>query len=367
MLFARKIKRICLVALFMLFLSWGMEIPLSGAKSCIDWPRLMAQYELSILPHGKTVLVTPLSNFTKKTEDDWLTTGFRDLIADLLRSSKNLRVLSGPTARFRDTQATDFTISGKFVHSGETMRVFISFSEGKSGKLLKQLEAAFPYPDNSEFFTKIADAAKELLGDMKTKWDPNDFKSVRDATTSTKAYENYSKGKKLLETYRPANMKEASEFFTQAKRLDYRSPLGYEGIVTINTFLGFYNKQVRKPFSTYYQKAEAELVTMQKLTHPRSLVFAYTPKKAIKKRKQKEKLENRFFQSNASFVEALHASQAGNLEGASKAMRRCVDLVPEDAIGWYQLARIESRLGNMEKSREALQKAYSINPCIERP
>ncbi len=366
MRFARKIDRVCLIALFTLSLSWGIKIPLSWAKDCVDWPRIMTQYELSLLSQGKTVLVIPFTNFTKKTEDDWLTTGFRDLIADLLRSSKNLSVLAGPTARYRDTQASDFTISGKFVHSGDEMRVFISFSDGKSGKLLKQLEAAFPYPDNSEFFTKIADAAKTLLSDMKTKWDPSDFNSVCNATTSTKAYENYSKGRHLVETYSAGNMGKASEFFTQAKRLDYRSPLGYEGIVALNTFLGFYNKQKQEPFFTYYQKAEAELVNMQKFTRPRSLVFAYTPKKAIKKRKQKERLENRFLLSNASFVEALHASEAGNLEGASKAMRRCVDLVPEDAIGWYQLARIESRLGNLEKSREALQKAYSINPCIEK-
>jgi hypothetical protein len=81
---------------------------------------------------------------------------------------------------------------------------------------------------------------------------------VRNATTSTKAYESYSKGRQLLETYEVGNMKQASELFTQAKSIDYHSPLGYEGIIALNTFLGFYNKQMQKPFSTYYQQAEAE-------------------------------------------------------------------------------------------------------------
>ncbi|MFH1830102.1 MAG: hypothetical protein ABH871_04930 [Pseudomonadota bacterium] len=362
----RQLKQFFLISLFIFPVALGAKPSILWAKDCIDWPKIMAQYELSLMPEGNTVLVTPFTNFTKKAEDDWLTTGIRDYIADLIRSSNRLKVFAGPTAQYRTIQATDFTISGKFQRADDQMRVFISFADGKTGKLLKQLEAAFPYPDNSEFFSKIADAANALLSEMKVKWDTSHFNSVRDATTSTSAFENYSKGRNLLETYRAGNMDKASDFFTQTKRLDYRSPLGYEGIIAVNTFLGFYYKQMHKPFSTYYQNAEAELISMAKLTRPRSLVFAYTPKKAIKKQTGGEKLKNRFLLSNAAFMEALHSSQAGNVEGAASAMRRCVDLVPEDAIAWYQLAKIESQLGNIEKSREALQKAYSINACIER-
>jgi tetratricopeptide (TPR) repeat protein len=343
------------------------QIPLSWAKNCIDWPRVMAQYELSLQPQAKTILVSPFSNYTKQPEDDWLSTGIRDFIADLLLSSKNVKVFAGPTAlHSAEAGAADFTVSGKFQRAADGMQVFISFTDKKSGRLIKQLEASFPYPDNSEFFSKIADAVQIILGEMQAKGDQSQFMSVLNATTFTKAYESYSKGRQLLETYMVGNMKQASDLFTQAKSIDYRSPLGYEGIISVNTFLGFYNKQMRKPFSTYYQQAESELVNMQKITRTRSLVFAFTPKKAIKKQGADGELKNRFLLSNAAFVEALHSSQVDNFEGAREAMLRCVDLVPEDAIAWYELANIESRLGNAEASGTARQKAYSINACIEK-
>jgi hypothetical protein len=325
----------------------------------------MAQYELSLLPEGKTVLITPFTNFTKKSEDDWLKKGIRDYIADLMRSSKNLRVLAGATALYGGQVSTpEWKISGRFQREGPDLRIFISLFEGGSGKLLKQLEVRFPYPGNKSFFEKIAQATKDIMGDMKAKRDMGRWNGIVGATASTGAFESYSKGRQILEAYNPKTAPRSEEHFKGAIKLDYRSPLGYEGIIALNTFLGFYNKQMQRRFSSYYQKAEAELVKMARLAKPASGVFSYVSKKTQKKKGLHVKLDNRFLESNTAFMESLYASKLGNLEGAAKALERCVDLVPEDAVAWRHLARVYSQIGDVTKSGEAMRKAREMDPCI---
>jgi hypothetical protein len=355
-------KRACCLAITMAIAALPS---LSFAKSCIEWPRLMAQYELSLLPEGKAVLITPFTNFTQKSEDDWLKKGIRDYMADLMRSSKDLRVLAGATALYGGQVSTpEWKISGRFQRDGSDLRIFISLFEGGSGKLLKQLEARFPYPGNKAFFEKLAQATSDMMGEMKAKRDTGKFDAISNATASTEAFESYSKGRQILEEYDPKTAPRSEEHFKDAIKLDYRSPLGYEGIIALNTFLGFYNKQMRQRFSSYYQKAEAELVKMARLAKPAPAVFSYVSKKTQKKEGLHVKLDNRFLESNAAFMEALYASKLGNLEGASKALQRCVDLVPEDAVAWQQLARVYSQIGDVTKSGEALRKANEIDPCI---
>ena len=334
-------------------------------KSCIDWPRLMAQYELSLMPEGKSVLITPFTNFLKKSEDDWLSKGIRDYLADLMRSSKDLKVLAGPTAIYKgDVSTPDWQISGRYQRAGGDLRVYISFTEGSSGKLLKQLEARFPYPGNKDFFAKLADVARMLMGDMKAKHDSGKMKNVMNATASTEAYESYSKGRQILDDFNPASAPQADEHFKNAIKGDFRSPLGYEGIIAMNTFLGFANKQLHKPFGSYYQKAETELVKMKRLAKPAPAVFSYVSKKPQKLSRPDDSLDNRFLESNAAFMEALYSSKLGNLEGAAKALEKCTELVPEDAVCWYQLGTTYSKMGNVTKSGEALRKAREMDPCI---
>ncbi len=340
--------------------------PRAAAKGCIDWPRLMSRYEISLMPEkGEAVLITSFTNFTKKPEDDWLSEGIRDYLADLMRSSEDLKVLSGTTARQADrVTAPKWKVSGRFQRAGAEMKVYVSIFEGSSGKLLKQLAVGFPYPDNTDFFRNLAQAASDLMGEMKAKWDSGNFKSVRDATASTSAFESYSKGRQILEEYNPSTAAGAGAHFKDAVRLDFRSPLGYEGLIAMYTFLGFANKQNGQPYGSYYQQAEAELVKMKQLAKPAPAIFAYISKRPQRKRKPDTSIDNRFIESNASYMEAQYSSKLGNLKGAAKALERSVELVPEDAAAWQQLARIYSQMGDTSKSGEALRKANELNPCL---
>ncbi len=356
---------------FIFFMIQGLVLvsaSIATAAGCVNWPKAMAISEIARMPaQGKVVLVQPFTDFAKVSGDEWLVPGLRDYIADLLRSSDSLRVLAGQSAvHSGQVGPPDFTVSGTFQHIGDKMRIFIRLQDAKSGQLLAQPDAVFPYPENQEFFSKTAEAVRAAMKVMNVEPDSTRYDAVKDATTSTRAYESFAKGRQALETYSTDKADVASLLFTDTKRIDYKSPLGYEGLIALYSFLALDKKERGGNYSSELQKAEAELVQMQKLTKPGSLVFAYTPKKAVKKIEFKAKLDNRFLAGEAAYAEGLAVAQGGDFKAAVIALRKAVQLVPEDALAWYNLSRIESQLGNAQQSQEARQKAYELNPCIEK-
>ena len=228
-------------------------------KTCVDWPKVMTQSDLDQMPKNPSILIQPFVDFTKQGGDDWLVLGLRDYLSDILRAGKNIRV--PPIA----TETKDFTITGKFQHISGNLRVFVSILNGKNGELLKQLEITFSYPGNRDFFVKLSQAATEIIKIAGAKPDTNAIARIRDATASTRAYEAYSKGRQLLENFQPEKSEAASIWFNEAKKIDYRSPLGYTGMINLYTFLGLYHKQRQEPFALYFQKAEEEISQMKKV------------------------------------------------------------------------------------------------------
>ena len=327
----------------------------------------MAHLLLQELPEGRTILVQPFTDMTKRSGDEWMVLGLRDYLADLLGTSQDLRVLSGLTAVYgTDAGPPDYIITGRFQHVEESLRVFILMMDGKKGSIVNQYQATFPYPENRAFFTMIADIARQIMKLVKVKPDKRLFASVRNATSSTRCYESYSKGRQALETCRPKKAEVAAIWFSDAKRIDYRSPLGYQGMVNLYAFLGFYHKQRRQPFLSYYRKAQQELISMAKLAKPAPMLLHRKKAKVTKKRRGKKiELENRFLRSNVAFSEGMRAAQQGLWLEAQVALRQSVEEVSQDAITWYHLARIESKLGNSGAAQSALERALAINSCIK--
>jgi len=360
--------RFCLLLLsFVLSLNL-LSVRQASAGSCVNWPKAMAQSEIARMPaEGKIVLVEPFTDFAKLSGDEWLVQGLRDYVADLLRTSGNLRVLAGQSAVHGGLSGSaDFKVSGTFQHIGDRMRIFIRVLDARTGQLLAQPDASFVYPENQEFFFKTAEAVKTAMQVMKAEPDSTRFDAVKSATNSTRAYENFAKGRQALETCQADKVNVASMLFTEVKRIDYRSPLGYEGLIALYSFLALQKKSRGEGYSSEMQKAESEYVQMQKLTKPGNLVFAYIPKKPTRKDTGATKLDNRFLAGEAAYNESLAAAQSGDMKAAAEAMRRATQLVPEDALAWYQLSKIESNLGNAQGSQDALQKAYSYNSCVEK-
>jgi len=332
----------------------------------MDWPRVMARQELAQMPDITTIRVNPFENFTKITGDEWLVTGIRNYLANLLRAGENLRVLSGPTATYgMPAKGPDYDISGIFQHAAGKLRVFIRLSRKGGTGLLHQYEVLLSYPENREFFMGLAKAAEDIMKLLKEPYDKGVLSAVRDATASTRAYESYSKGTEVLRAYNVKATQRALKWFEDVKRIDYRSPLGYEGTIDTLTFLGFYHRQRREPYSTYYQRAQAEMTKMLKLARPAPLLMTRKKDKVVKKPKAKlPELKNHFILNNISYSEGLRAMQAGQLSAAADAFRKATELVSEDAISWYYLGTVEASQGNAAASQTALQRARSINPCI---
>lgn len=342
----------------------AINFPLHAKESgCIDWPRVMALAELKRMSGDATVLVEQFGDYTKKGGDGWLNRGLSFYLTDLMRTSSNLKVLSGMTAAAGVSSNTpDFTVGGSFQHIGETLRVFISFTNNKESRLARQFEAVFPYPENRDFFVKLAQVAKEILETIKVKYDRGAFSAIRDATDSTQAYEGYSKGREAFETYAPSKAEVASMWFREAKRIDYRSPLGYIGLVNLYSFLALHNKQQDSEFAPFFQKAEEEIILMAKLV---SKDYPVPLLKKTRAGKKGPKLASRFLAGNIAYAEGMAAFKAMDYGTAARTLKRAAEYVPEDAMSWYYLAQAEMKLGNTSASVESLSKAHEINPCQE--
>ncbi len=335
------------------------------SKTCVKWQAAMAQGRISLMPVGKNILVKPFTDFTKKPGDEWLSTGIRNFVGDLLSSAEKARAQYGITAT-HGGGPYDHSIDGMYQHLDGNMRIFIKLSDG-GGQLIAQREVVFPYPDNSEFFSRTAQATADLMKEMQLAFDQSSFNAVKDATASTRAYESYSRGRELLEAYNASNAGAVISHFTDVKRLDYASPLGYQGIAAVNDFLGLYNKMSGKPYDTYFIRAEAEIAQMAKLTKPMSPVFGYIKPKPAAKETGPAEIKDRFVMGNAYYKEGSAAASRSDHKAAAAAFRKSVELVPEDAVAWQRLANSESILGNQEGAVQAQNRAGAIDPCLGNP
>jgi hypothetical protein len=359
-----SIRKLALLSIIILISSM---LPLiANANPCIDWQKTMATLRINELPSGKIVLVEPLTNGTKLSGDNWLILGLRDYLTDLIRSGKNIRVLSGVTATHGlEGNDASFRIGGMFQRIGPKLRVFVHVMDGKSGELLKQYGVSFPYPDSIDFFIETAKVAREIMKQMDVKVDGRILKTVRDATTSVRAYEDYSKGRQALETYDPGKTRLAKTWFDQAKRADFRSPLGYQGLIDLYTFLGFYNRQMGQSSSGYYQAAQSEIIKMAKLARPAPMLMFPKKAKVTNKRHISIELDNPFMLNNISFIQGIQSEKQAMWKVAAKAFTNAVETIHVDAVSWYYLSLVEAKMGHKSKANKAMQKALSINGCIE--
>lgn len=353
---------------YALILATILSLAIAGsawAKACIDWPRVMSTVYLEDQKDGSIIVLHSFKNFTKQPEDNWLTLAYRDFLADLLSTAKKVRVRSGLSAK-HDPLASkpNYIIEGSFQRTPENLRVFIEVKNGIDGKIIKIFKVETPYPNNAEFFGRTARAAREMGDTMDLKFDDKEFDYVLNATDSTQAFEYYHKGMQLLTTYDPNNFDKAKTLFDQAKKTDFRSWLGYQGLLDLYTFQGLKAKQLGLPSAAYYQMAQRELAQMQSSARRPPAVPRLGKAKTRKKEKGEVKLTNRFLKGHAEFLRGMAAMQAGDMEEAADKLKKATELVPEDAMAWMELSRALSREGKVEDAAKAQQKARKVNPCL---
>ncbi len=322
---------------------------LSLAGQCINWSKVLTQHELNAAKKNQTIIIKPFTNYTKNPADDWLKTGLPELLSLMFNSSTTVQALFGNSIKYHPQSSNpDYSISGMYQHLNGNLRAFIKLWKANENKLLAQYTLLTPFPKASPFFKQTAEIVKQAVKKMEGNLDESSLKQTTQITDSLKAFENYTKGLNALQTYKLDQMEVARIWFEQAIRADYKSELGYDGLIDLYTFFGYYHKQRKENFGKYFEKALQEEIKRNRLTG-----------------KKNQEIENRFLLGNAAFAEALISAQAGKLNEATKALKKSVQYVPEDAISWYQLARIYDKLGKQEQATQAIQKAYAVNPCIE--
>ncbi|PIU57190.1 MAG: hypothetical protein COS89_05135 [Deltaproteobacteria bacterium CG07_land_8_20_14_0_80_38_7] len=338
-----KAKTIVLLIIISILIPFNTD-----ARECIKWSQLMQTHEINQPAKGKLILVQQFVNYTKRPEDEWLTSGITELISSMLKAQNDATILSGNTLNYLPkTSKPDFIITGMFQSQNNVLRIFTKVLNAGDQKLLYQFTTIAPYPQTRDLFTNLANTTQDICNKLKLNLNKDLLQKTQNTTDSVPAYEAYIKGLLALHKYDVNDAEVARIWFEQSISADHRFALAYQGLIDLYSFLGFYYKQQHKPFGTYYQKAEQLIQKMNKMTL-----------------NKENGSNNRFLLGHAAFTQALIDADAGKFNEASVALNKSVELVPEDAIAWYELSRVSDQLGNKQQSSEALQKAHEINTCL---
>lgn len=331
---------------------------------CIDWPHLMTRQEIAGMPASKTsVLVEQFEDFTQKDGDSWLSFGLSRLLADYLSVGNGINAINGATAKHHPSAANPkYSVTGMFQHVGKNLRVFIKLSSGTELKNQFQIDA--PYPASRQIFDAMADTAAKILSALGVSYDHDRLLRVQGATSSVPAFENYSKGVAAYQKYDPVQMDIAETWFNEAIRIDINYLPAYQGLVDVYTFLALYNKQNRKSYSGFLEKAEKTLLQMDRFSERPGVPTR--PKRFVMKVEEKKfSVSNRFLLSNSAFVAGLSAAGQKKWQEAVRYFFDAVSLVPEDAITWSHLAAAREKAGDKRGANAATAKAKELNSCLK--
>ena len=167
-------------------------------------------------------------------------------------------------------------------------------------------------------------------------------------------------------TFSPSTAASAKKWFEDAKRADYRSVLGYEGLVEMYSFLGFAARQRKANYTGYFHSAEKEMAELIRLAKPEPLLMVREKPKVKDAGGPSElKITNALLLNTIAFQEGYVAMNSSDYKTALAAFTRATSIIPEDAIAWYYMASSYGAVGDFNSSRDAMQKAREINSCLE--
>jgi len=324
----------------------------------------MAKYDAEQLSRWKTsVLLENFDDFTKLPGDDWLSVGIPYLMAEYLSSGKQINPLYGPVAKVSALAVNpSYIVQGMFQHVDKKLRIFVKLLKG--AELVKQWQFDINYPQNNEFFDTLSKASLEIMKTAGPPYDRDIFHSIKTETQSVPAYENYIRGLIVYYSFEPERMEIAKTWFDESKKADIHYQKAYQGSTDMYTFLALYNKQMKKPYSSYLTKAQEEITKMKKFA-----IRPDVPKRPkryiVKEDLEYERPTNRFLVGNSYFVAGLNAAGQKRWLEAAENFERAVTNVPEDAITWLYLSQMREKTGEKNKAAEARAKTLEINKCLE--
>ncbi|MBU4484688.1 hypothetical protein KKA47_04615 [bacterium] len=335
---------------------------------CFDWEKLIVQYDLENLPNrGPLILVEPFKNHTGKPGDDWLSQGIRLTFADFLNAAGNdKKIITGLLAKHHPKGSMpDYIVGGFFQNIGNTLRIFAKLTN-KKGKLIKQHQLDIQSRSAGGFYKALHTTTMDFLKNMDLSIDGPRMDFVRDSTRSYEALSNYVKGRLAFFTLDPKRADVAKILFEESKKADFRYTKAYEGLIDLYTFLGIYNKQHRRAYSLYFEKAGNELAKLAS--------FAGKIPEAEKKSKRRHAsgsdgkagiLNNRYSIGNSHFTAGLYAANNNDWNAAAVEFNETVKFIPEDAVTYYHLYQVYTKLGKRNDAWRAYKKSAEINTCLK--
>jgi len=298
----------------------------------------------------------------KNAQLTWLRSGIPFLLGDYLSNTNLVSVLESDQS---NKEKINYILEGTFHEAKGNLQVYISLKD-KQQKLLKTFSLQIPYPEHTAFFETLKNTSEEILKALKLSFHEEALQQIRNRTQSTQAYQWFVQGRKELFQFTEASAEKALAAFEEAKSADPRSPLGYQGVIDTNTFLGLVAKQKKKNFSPFYKAAAKEVEVMRKITQEKLTpsLLAFEKSGDENDGKKSKTSANRFLASHNAFLEALHYGDQKQLKKAFTALKTTVELVPEDAVAWHFLSDVATKLGKTEEAKNAYNQVKRLDPCF---
>ena len=230
-----------------------------------------------------SIAVLPFANLSAEKENEYFSDGLAEEILIALSQVEGLRVAARSSSFSFKGKSIDMSeiasrlhvaniLDGSVRRAGDRVRVTVQLVDARNGFQLwserydRQMEDIFDVQD--EISRAIADRLKVTLG-----------VGVKQATKNLEAYENYLKGRHLLNQRMPTTVRRAIECFEKAIQLDPQFALAYSGLSDCYCILRVYGwvsaKEGQPPALAAVTKAVALAPDLWEVNFSRGMYVFY--------------------------------------------------------------------------------------------
>ena len=210
-----------------------------------------------------SVAILPLETRGTSVEDEYLSEGLREEIADRLEAIRGLKVISPSSVvalkgrkltvqQVADTLGVRHVLDGSLERTGERIEARVQLIEASSGKVVWQQT----YRLGADELLQLQDViARQVAGALSTAGGRMTMPASPVRTVQAAAYDAYLKGSYWLERRTPEALQHATSAFQEAIDLDPNYPQALAGLASAHTYAVIYG--YRSEADPYSELAEA--------------------------------------------------------------------------------------------------------------
>jgi serine/threonine protein kinase/tetratricopeptide (TPR) repeat protein len=321
---------------------------------------------------GRSIAVLPFADMSPQKDQDYFCEGIAEDIINALSKVGDLRVASRMSAfRFASRTAepgevgerlgVDTVLSGSVRKAGQRVRISAELVNARDGYQLwserydRDLEDVFEVQD--EISSNIVRALEVTLS-------PKEKKAIRrQAAVNIQAYEYYLRGRSLFHRAVKAAHGQALQMFTRAVEIDPDFAAAHAGLADLSSYARM-----------YYGGSEADLERADQASR-KALELAPELAEAHASRGLALSLQDRYEEAEDAFETAIRLDpqlfeahyfygrarwQQGKLEEAARHFEQAMKVRPEDFQSPCLLGSIHNSLGQQDKHRDYMRRAYEI-------